>query len=51
MKLTTIIVKGAYLNLSASRCEFHSIVDQIPKHLLEADRISKDLVCLRVQLG
>ena len=49
--MTIIVVGGADVDLSAGCSEFHGVVDQIPKHLLEAYRIGQDVMLVRVQLS
>src|SRR6266404_7024622 len=44
---TTIIVIGAPdLDLSAGRGEFYGVVNQVPKHLLDSNRIRPDVILL-----
>src|SRR5438874_6986721 len=48
LKTTIIVVGTPDLDLSAGRSEFHSIVNQVPKHLLDSNRIGPNVILLRV---
>src|SRR5438046_388394 len=42
MEAARVVVERADGDLSTARREFHGVVDQIPKHLLEPGAVSKD---------
>src|SRR5438046_6180045 len=48
LKTTVIVIGAPDLDLSAGRGEFHGVVDQVPKHLLDSHRIGPNVILLRV---
>src|SRR5436190_20687124 len=48
LKTTAIIVGAPDFDLSAGRSEFHGVVNQVPKYLLDSHRISPDVILLCV---
>src|SRR6266566_6310605 len=48
LKTTVIVVGAPDLDLSAGRGEFHGIVNEVPKHLLDSNRIGPDVILLCV---
>src|ERR1051325_4087899 len=51
MEPPIFIVKCLDRDLSACGCEFHRVVDQVPKHLLKPDAISQDVTAFRFELS
>src|SRR6266567_3589051 len=50
LKTAAIVFGAPNVDLSAGRGEFHGVVNQVPKHLLDSNRISPDVILLCVQL-
>src|SRR5690349_4232868 len=50
MKSSSFVVKRANRDVSALRCEFHRVVDQVPEHLLKPDTISQDVIVCCLEL-
>src|SRR5438876_801080 len=48
LKTAVIIVGGSDVDLSNGRSEFHGVVNQVPKHLLDSNRIGPNVILLRV---
>jgi hypothetical protein len=48
LKTTVIVVGASDLDLPAGRSEFHGVVNQVPKHLLDSNRIGPDVILLCV---
>src|SRR5438046_1413212 len=48
LKTTVIVVGGSDVDLSAGRSEFHGVVNQVPKYLLDSNRVGPDVMFLCV---
>src|SRR5438093_6490734 len=48
LKTAVIVIGAPDFDLSAGRSEFHGVVNEVPKHLLDSNRIGPDVILLCV---